>query len=77
MTAGNKKLLQTFERMNGGVNGHGIAPEGWHRDRPRGRRARQVEHAAKLAGLCEVEMDRIQSVAVLPRCSILDEVKGD
>jgi hypothetical protein len=78
MTAGHKKLLQTFERMNGGVNGYAVSlqKDGIENVLVAAERG-QVEHAAKLAGLGEVEMDRIQSVAVLPRCSVLDEVKGD
>ena len=78
MKAEGKKLLQTFERTNGGVNGHAVSLT---KDGIEfilvAAEVGQVEHAAKLAGLGEVNLDRIQSVAVLPRCSVLDEVKGD
>jgi hypothetical protein len=78
MTAPAKKLLQTYERANGGISGYAVALKqrgveiilvAAERD--------QVATAAQIAGLGEVNMDRIQNVVVLPRCSVLDEVKGD
>ena len=76
MAKSTKKLLQTFERTNGGVTGHAVAMKrggveiiliAAERD--------QVALAAEIAGLGEVDMDRIQNVVVLPRCSVLDEME--
>ena len=78
MTGASKKLLQTYERTNGGINGHAVSLK---KDGIEialvAAELDQVEYAVKLAGLGEVNMDRVQSVVVLPRCSVLDEVKGD
>jgi hypothetical protein len=78
MSAAGKKLLQTYERTNGGVNGYAVSlkKDGIELILVAAEMG-QVEHAAKVAGLGEVNLDRIQSVAVLPRCSVLDDVKGD
>lgn len=78
MSAAGKRLLQTYERTNGGINGHAVSlkKDGVEIILVAAERS-QVEHAARLAGLGEVNMDRVQSVVVLPRCSVLDEVKGD
>lgn len=76
MNAEAKNLLQTYERANGGVYGHAVALKrgdveiiliAAERD--------QVAKAAELAGLGEVDLDRIQNVVVLPRHSVLDEVE--
>lgn len=78
MTPPAKKLLQTYERANGGISGYAVALKqrgveiilvAAERD--------QVVTAAQIAGLGEVNMDRIQNVVVLPRCAVLDEAKGD
>jgi hypothetical protein len=76
MTAPAKKLLQTYERANGGISGYAVALK------QRGveiilvaAEQDQVAIAAQIAGLGEVNMDRIQNVVVLPRCSALDEQK--
>jgi hypothetical protein len=74
-----KKLLQTFERTTGGINGYAVGAKN---------RAGEeviliapsvdtIARSAQFAGVTDVDMDRIQSVVVLPRCSVLDEVKGD
>jgi len=67
MTAASKRLLQTYERTNGGTNGHAVSiiKDGIEFILVAAE-VDQVEHAAKLAGLGEVNMDRIQSVVVLP-----------
>lgn len=76
MTATVKKLLQTYERANGGVYGHAVALK--HGDVELiliAAERDQVAKAATLAGLGEVDLDRIQNVVVLPRHSVLDEVE--
>jgi predicted regulator of Ras-like GTPase activity (Roadblock/LC7/MglB family) len=73
-----KSLLQTFERTNGGVTGFAVAlKQGGVEIILIAAERDQVAMAAEIAGLGEVNMDRIQNVVVLPRCSVLDEVKGD
>ena len=78
MTAPAKKLLQTYERTNGGISGYAVAlkQSGVEIILVAAER-HQVAMAAQIAGLGEVNMDRIQNVVVLPRRSALDEVKGD
>lgn len=77
MKAERKKLLQTYERTNGGINGHAVSlkKDGVEIILVAAERC-QVGHAARLAGLGEVDMSRVQSVVVLPRCSVVDE-EGD
>jgi len=79
MMAPAKKMLQTYERTNGGINGYAVALK--NKDGEEvilvARSMDTVVRSAELAGLGKVELDRVQSVAVLPRCSVLDEVKGD
>jgi hypothetical protein len=74
-----KKLLQTYERTNGGINGFAVAAKNQAGEEVIlvAASIETVARSAKFAGLHEVDLDRIQSVAVLPRCSVLDEVKGD
>jgi hypothetical protein len=74
-----RKLLQTYERTNGGINGYAVAAKNQAGEEvilvaPS---MEAIVRSAKFAGLCELNMDRVQSVVVLPRCSVLDEVKGD
>jgi hypothetical protein len=78
MTTSAKKLLQTYERANGGISGYAVAlkQRGVEIILVAAERG-QVATAARIAGLGEVNMDRIQNVVVLPQCSVLDEVKGD
>lgn len=78
MTSAAKNLLATYKRANGGVYGHAVALK--HGDVEIilvAAKRDQVVSAARLAGLGEVNLDRIQNVVVLPRCSVLDEVTGD
>lgn len=78
MKTARKKLLQTYERTNGGINGHAVSlKKGGVEIILVAAERGQVEQAARLAGLGEVDMSRVQSVVVMPRCSVLDEVKGD
>lgn len=78
MSAARKQLLKTYERTNGGINGYAVSlkKDGIELILVAAEMG-QVEHAAKVAGLGEVNLDRVQSVVVLPRCSVLDEVKAD
>lgn len=73
-----KKLLQTFERTNGGINGYAVSLK---KDGIEvilvAAEMGQVEHAAKLAGLGEVDMNRVQNVVVLPLCSVFNESSTD
>lgn len=79
MKAVGKNLLQTYERGDGGINGYAVGLK--NRDGEEvilvARSMEAIVRSAEIAGLGEVEVDRIQSVVVLPRCSVLDEVKGD
>jgi hypothetical protein len=79
MTAVRKKLLQTYERGDGGISGYAVGLK--NRDGEEvilvARSMEAIVRSAEIAGLGEVEVDRIQSVVVLPRCSVLEEVKGD
>lgn len=78
MTAVSMKLLQTYERTNGGVNGHAVSlkKDGVEIILVAAERG-QVVRAARLAGLSEVDMSRVQSVIVLPLCSVVDEMNLD
>lgn len=76
MSKSAKNLLQTFDRSSGGITGHAVSLK---KDGLEiilvAAELGQVEHAAKLAGLGEVDMSRVQNVMVLPLCSVLGQRK--
>jgi hypothetical protein len=78
MTAARKNLLQTYDRTNASIAGHAVSliKDGIEIILVAAERG-QVEHAAKLAGLGEVDMSKVRSVVILQTCSVVNEVKGD